>query len=77
VGETFRGRVETTLELLLTPEPSLADRVRITTALFSLHAGMFALKDVEGGPEEKHAALLEVSLELLTAAHEGDRGEDA
>ncbi|MCF3964007.1 TetR/AcrR family transcriptional regulator [Streptomyces fuscigenes] len=71
VGETFRSRVEATVELLLTPDPSLADRVRTTTALFSLHVGMFALKDVEGDPEEKYDALLEVSFELLAAAHRG------
>jgi AcrR family transcriptional regulator len=75
VGETFRSRIETTVELLLTPDPSLADRVRTTTALFSMHVGMFALKDVEGDIEEKYEALLEVSFELLTAAHEAGRGQ--
>ncbi|GAA3740624.1 TetR/AcrR family transcriptional regulator [Streptomyces tremellae] len=77
VGETFRSRVEATVGLLLTPAPSLADRVRVTTALLSLHAGMFALRDVEGDDEEKYDALLEVSFDLLTAAHEGDRGQGA
>ncbi|MEW2549655.1 TetR/AcrR family transcriptional regulator [Streptomyces sp. NPDC047002] len=77
VGETFRSRVEATVGLLLTPDPSLADRVRITTALLSLHAGMFALKDVEGDDEEKYDALLEVSFDLLAAAHEGGRGQGA
>ncbi|MGQ4516978.1 TetR family transcriptional regulator [Streptomyces sp. DW26H14] len=71
VGETFRSRIEAAVELLLTPDPSLADRVRTTTALFSLHVGTFALKDVEGDIEEKYDALLEVSFELLAAAHEG------
>ncbi|MBP0461189.1 TetR/AcrR family transcriptional regulator [Streptomyces montanisoli] len=71
VGETFKSRVDDTMELLLAPDPSLADRVRCTAALISLHAGMFALKDVEGDPEEKYDALLEVSFELLAAAHEG------
>jgi AcrR family transcriptional regulator len=75
VGETFRSRIETTVGLLLTPDPSLADRVRTTTALFSMHVGMFALKDVEGDLEEKYEALLEVSFELLTAAHEAGRGQ--
>lgn len=69
VGKTFRGRMSQALDMLLAPDPSLRDRVRCTTALFSLHVGMFALDDVEGDPEEKWQALLDVSLGLLADAH--------
>ena len=34
-----------------------------------MHAGMFALQDVEGDPEEKRKAVLEVAIDLVTQAH--------
>jgi hypothetical protein len=32
---------------------------------------MFALRDIQGDPEEKREAVLEVALELMTSAHHG------
>lgn len=58
------------MDLLKDPEASLADQVRRISALLTMHAGMFALKDVEGDPEEKREAVLEVAFELVTRAHD-------
>ncbi|WP_406707976.1 hypothetical protein [Streptomyces halobius] len=45
------------------------DQVRCITALLSMHAGMFAMQNVAGDPEEKREALLRVATELVTAAN--------
>ncbi|MFI6691653.1 TetR/AcrR family transcriptional regulator [Streptomyces sp. NPDC050433] len=65
VGETFKSRMLRLMELLKQPEGTMTDRVRCFTAIFTMHAGMFALKDVEGDPEEKQKAILEVATDLL------------
>lgn len=65
VGETFKTRMLRLLELLQQPEGTMADRVRCFTALFTMHAGMLALRDVEGDPEEKQEAILEVATDLM------------
>ncbi|KIF68616.1 TetR family transcriptional regulator [Streptomyces sp. AcH 505] len=70
IGETFKGRMMGLASLLLVPEPSLIDRVRCSSALFTMHAGMFALRDVEGDPEEKRNAILEVAIELISQAYQ-------
>jgi hypothetical protein len=36
-----------------------------------MHAGLFVLKDVEGDPEEKRKAILEVATDLITQAQRG------
>ncbi|MFF8696889.1 TetR/AcrR family transcriptional regulator [Streptomyces sp. NPDC015144] len=82
IGVTIKERVIALVGLLQEPDASLADQVRCFTALVASHAGMFALKDAEGDPEEKRKAVLEVAIELITQAHTGagagaDRGTDA
>ncbi|MFB6986461.1 TetR/AcrR family transcriptional regulator [Streptomyces sp. NPDC056178] len=69
IGKTMKDRVIGLVDLIKEPDASLADQVRCFTALFTIHAGMFALKDVEGDPEEKRSAVLEVAFELVTRAH--------
>jgi AcrR family transcriptional regulator len=69
IGETFKGRMMALMELVQDPDATMANRVRCMSALFTMHAGMFALKDVEGDPEEKRLAILEVSTDLITQAH--------
>lgn len=69
IGETFKGRMVDMRDLIEDRDASLTNRVRCMTALFTLHAGLFALKDIEGDPEEKRLAILEVSTELVTRAH--------
>ncbi|MET4926070.1 helix-turn-helix domain containing protein [Streptomyces sp. PSRA5] len=65
VGETFKSRMLRLMELLKQPEGTMTDRVRCFTAIFTMHAGMFALRDVEGDPEEKQEAILEVATDLM------------
>ncbi|MFD4142183.1 TetR/AcrR family transcriptional regulator [Streptomyces sp. NBC_00390] len=69
IGESFKDRMIAMLALLRDPDAELIDQVRCITGLFTLHAAMFALKDVEGDPEEKREAVLEVALDLITQAH--------
>ncbi|MFJ6748436.1 MULTISPECIES: TetR/AcrR family transcriptional regulator [unclassified Streptomyces] len=73
IGETFKERVLTLFDLLKEPESELSDQVRCITALFSMHAGTFAMRNVEGDPEEKRKAILEVATELVTAANPPSR----
>jgi AcrR family transcriptional regulator len=70
IGHTMKHRVIALVDLIKDPEAPLADQVRCFTALFAMHAGMMALKDAEGDPEEKRAAALEVAFELVTKAHD-------
>ncbi|MEE1756697.1 TetR/AcrR family transcriptional regulator [Streptomyces sp. SP18CS02] len=69
VGETFKGRMLTMLDLIRMPDAPLTDQVRCASALFTLHAGTFFLQNVEGDPEEKREAVLEVAIDLVTSAH--------
>ncbi|WP_419996853.1 TetR/AcrR family transcriptional regulator [Streptomyces boninensis] len=69
VGEIFKNRMLQMMGLLRDKEASLKDQARCVTALFSMHAGMFAMRDVEGDPEDKRMAVLEVAQELVSAAH--------
>ncbi|MEU0832814.1 TetR/AcrR family transcriptional regulator [Streptomyces sp. NPDC005969] len=69
IGETIKGRVVTLVDLIKEPDAPLTDQVRCFTALFALHAGMFALKDFDGDPEDKRKAVLEVAFDLVTQAH--------
>ncbi|MET9430514.1 MULTISPECIES: helix-turn-helix domain-containing protein [unclassified Streptomyces] len=71
IGETFKERVLTLTELMQEPDFSMADRVRCISALFTMHAGVFYMQHVEGDPEEKHEAILEVAVDLVTQAHQG------
>lgn len=68
-GEAFKDRMLLMVDLLREPDATMTDQVRCVTALFSMHAGMFALRDIEGDPEEKRKAVLEVATELITRAN--------
>lgn len=69
IGETFKERMLSMLGLLREPDAALKDQARCVTAMASLHAGMFAMNNMEGDPEEKRRAILEVALELITNAN--------
>ncbi|MFJ6464467.1 TetR/AcrR family transcriptional regulator [Streptomyces sp. NPDC091387] len=69
IGNTIKGRVLGLIELIRDDDAPLVDQVRCFSALFTMHAGMFALKDVEGDPEDKRKAVLEVAVDLVTQAH--------
>ncbi|MFF4347680.1 TetR/AcrR family transcriptional regulator [Streptomyces sp. NPDC001530] len=70
-GEDFKDRMMRMIDLLKEPDADLKDQVRCISALFSMHAGMFVLRDVEGDPEDKRKAVLEVAIDLVTQAHGG------
>ncbi|MFJ9415429.1 MULTISPECIES: TetR/AcrR family transcriptional regulator [unclassified Streptomyces] len=73
IGDTFKERMHALFGLLREPDAELTDQVRCITALFSIHAGMFAMQSLEGDPEEKRKAILEVATELVTAANPPNR----
>jgi len=68
VGRAIRVRMNALYELLKDPDASMTAQVRSLTALFAMHAGMFAMQNIEGDPGEKRAAILEVALDLLAHA---------
>ncbi|MFG2194782.1 TetR/AcrR family transcriptional regulator [Streptomyces sp. NPDC048639] len=69
IGERFKERMFSMFDLIKEDDWTLTDRVRGVSALFTIHAGMFALRDIEGDPEDKQDAVLEVALEMVTSAH--------
>ncbi|MEV6652621.1 TetR/AcrR family transcriptional regulator [Streptomyces sp. NPDC051219] len=69
VGETFKERMIVMLDLIKEPDAPLVNQVRCASALFTMHAGMFFLQNVEGDPEDKRRAVLEVAIDLVTQAH--------
>jgi AcrR family transcriptional regulator len=71
IGEDFKERMKGLLDHLLPEDVTLTNRVRCFSALFSMHAGMFVLREVEGDLEEKRKAILEVATDLVTQAHQG------
>ncbi|MDN3058584.1 MULTISPECIES: TetR/AcrR family transcriptional regulator [Streptomyces] len=77
IGQSFKKRMFAMSALILDPEAPLLDQVRSVTALFSLHARMFALHTIEGDPRDKRDAVLEVALDLLTQAHASAEHGDA
>ncbi|MFE4452064.1 TetR/AcrR family transcriptional regulator [Streptomyces sp. NPDC056796] len=70
IGHTMKRRLVGLVDLIKDPGAPLTDQVRCFTALFAMHAGMMALRDAEGDPEEKREAALEVAIELVTKAHD-------
>ncbi|MET7484150.1 helix-turn-helix domain-containing protein [Streptomyces sp. NPDC005538] len=73
IGERFKDRMRGLREIVIDPESSLVDQVRSLSAIFTLHAGMFAVQDLEGDPEDKRKAVLEVATDMITQAHAGTR----
>ncbi|MFH8219790.1 TetR/AcrR family transcriptional regulator [Streptomyces sp. NPDC018057] len=74
IGESFKDWMRALRDIITDPEASLTDQVRCISALFTLHAGMFVMQDLEGDPEERRKAVLEVSIDLVTQAHRGAHG---
>ena len=73
IGDAFKDRMRGLRDILIDPEAELVDQVRSISALFTLHAGMFVMQDIEGDSEKKREAVLEVALDLVTQAHEHAR----
>jgi AcrR family transcriptional regulator len=74
IGETFKERMQGLREIIVDPDTALTDQVRCVSAIFTLHAGMHFLQDLDATAEEKRKAILEVATDLVTQAHEGTRG---
>lgn len=68
IGIRIKSKTGALNALLKEPDSSLTDQARCVTALFSIHAGMFAMQSVEGDPEAKRAAILEVAQGLVADA---------
>ncbi|NUR68358.1 MAG: TetR/AcrR family transcriptional regulator [Streptomyces sp.] len=68
IGQTIRADMAALGNLLKDAGAPLPAQVRSVTALFAMHAGMFVMQNVEGDPEEKRAAILEVALDLVAQA---------
>lgn len=77
IGDTFKDRMRELREIIIDPEADLVDQVRSISALFTLHAGMFVMQDIDGDPEEKRKAVLEVAVDLVTQAHQSAHRSDA
>ncbi|MFJ9807827.1 TetR/AcrR family transcriptional regulator [Streptomyces sp. NPDC101158] len=71
IGLTFKQRMIALTGLLQDPDFAMTDKVRSVSAIFTLHAGAFFMHHVEGDPEEKQEAVLEVALDLIGQAHRG------
>ncbi|MEU9736985.1 helix-turn-helix domain-containing protein [Streptomyces sp. NPDC048002] len=71
IGELFKNRMMGMREIVIDPDADLVDQVRCVSALFTMHAGMFVLRELEGDPEDKRAAVLEVAIDLISQAHGG------
>lgn len=74
IGDSFKERIRSLRDIIIDPDADMTDQVRCVSALFTLHAGMFLLQDMEGDPEEKNKAVLEVATDLVTQAHRGAGG---
>ncbi|MFC9290076.1 TetR/AcrR family transcriptional regulator, partial [Streptomyces sp. NPDC057052] len=48
IGESFKDRMRGLRDIVIDPDAPLADQVRCVSAIFTLHAGMFFLQDLEG-----------------------------
>ncbi|MFI9548204.1 TetR/AcrR family transcriptional regulator [Streptomyces sp. NPDC052016] len=71
IGDSFKDRMSGLRDIIIDPDAPLADQVRCVSALITLHAGMHFLHDLDGDPEEKREAILEVAVDLVTQAHQG------
>jgi len=75
IGGMFKDRMLGLRDILVDPDADLVDQVRSISALFTLHAGMIVLHDLEGDPEDKRKAVLEVATDLVTRAHRRGAGD--
>lgn len=73
IGQTFKDRMLAMMEFMVEPKAPLVAQVRCASALSTMHTGQHVLRNVEGDPEEKRRAILEVAIDLVTQAHTGPR----
>ncbi|CAM5464196.1 MULTISPECIES: TetR/AcrR family transcriptional regulator [Streptomyces] len=75
IGDMFKTKMLGLRDILIDPDADLVDQVRCISALFTLHAGMHVLQDVESDPAKRHEAVLEVAVDLITQAHRHTSGD--
>ncbi|MCX2182350.1 TetR/AcrR family transcriptional regulator [Streptomyces sp. SKN60] len=73
IGLTFKERFVALNEFIQDPAAPIKDKVRAVSAIFALHAGTFFMQNVEGDPEEKQEAVLEVALDLIEQAEQASQ----
>ncbi|MFF4699096.1 TetR/AcrR family transcriptional regulator [Streptomyces chattanoogensis] len=69
VGKEFGQQMTSIGEMLTDSDTSLTDQLRCMSALLTLHFGTFALPNIAGDAQEKRSALLEITMEMVAAAH--------
>ncbi|MEU7422537.1 TetR/AcrR family transcriptional regulator [Streptomyces sp. NPDC048362] len=75
IGDTFKDRLRGFRDILIDPRAPLVEQVRCVSALFTLHAGMFVMVDLEDDLEKRRGAVLEVAMDLVTQAHQHTHGK--
>ncbi|MEV0180688.1 TetR/AcrR family transcriptional regulator [Streptomyces sp. NPDC050625] len=75
IGDIFKDRMRCLRDIMIDPTAPLVEQVRCVSAIFTLHAGMFVMQDLEGDPEKRREAVLEVAVDLVTQAHRGAQPE--
>jgi AcrR family transcriptional regulator len=75
IGDIFKDRMRSLRDIMIDPTAPLVEQVRCVSAIFTLHAGMFVMQDLEGDPEKRREAVLEVAVDLVTQAHRGAQPE--
>ncbi|MFI5977836.1 TetR/AcrR family transcriptional regulator [Streptomyces sp. NPDC051452] len=75
IGDTFKDRLRGFRDILIDPQAPLVEQVRCVSALFTLHAGMFVMVDLEDDLEKRRGAVLEVAMDLVTQAHQHTHGK--
>ncbi|MEU5050625.1 TetR/AcrR family transcriptional regulator [Streptomyces sp. NPDC021096] len=65
VGERLKDRVVSFSRLIQAGETPVATQVRFSSAMLTVHFGALALETLQGDPEEKRTALLDVALEII------------
>ncbi|MEU6994881.1 helix-turn-helix domain-containing protein [Streptomyces sp. NPDC046465] len=73
IGDILRDQLRRVHDLLVPAQGDLVDRVRCLSALLTLQAGMCAFQAAEGDVDQRHAAVIEVAVDLVAQAHAAGR----
>ncbi|MCA6093513.1 TetR/AcrR family transcriptional regulator [Streptomyces sp. SCA3-4] len=65
IGERLKERVVSVSRLVQAGDAPLATQARFSSAMLTVHFGALALDTLQGDPEEKRTALLEIALEII------------
>ncbi|GHC37383.1 TetR/AcrR family transcriptional regulator [Streptomyces cinnamoneus] len=65
IGERLKERVVSVSRLIQAGDAPVATQARFSSAMLTVHFGALALDTLQGDPEEKRTALLEIALEIV------------